>query len=148
MLGDGSYRRRQFLLTAAAVAVAGCQGNTAPTEQPQVATDRPQCASGFEITDRTIRIETGSIPEVALVLQNTGQEPIEYDIAVTFEQKTSLGLPEPTGKDRLTGSLQPDATETRTATDDAYEIENTDEYSLDVSLSCFSATETTSASSE
>lgn len=145
MCGDGGYRRRRFLLSAAAVAVAGCQGNAAPPEQSQVATGRPECASGFEIADRTARIETGSVPEVDLVLQNTGQVPIEYDIAVTFEQKTSLGLPEPTGRDRLTGVLQPDATVTRTATDGAYEIENTDEYSLDVSLSCSPATEATPA---
>ena len=137
----GSYHRRRFLLGVAA-ALAGCQTTASPTDQPQVATDRPQCASGFEITDRTAFIQTGSVPEVELRVRNSGSEPVTYDITVTFEQKTSLGLAEPTGRARLTGTLQPGATEILAATDDAYEIENTDEYTLEVSLAC-AATEAT-----
>lgn len=131
---DRERSRRGFLgaLAAGLSAVAGCSTTDATG---RTTTARP-CATGFEIADRRVRIERGTTPEVTLTLHNGGETPIEYEVTVRFTQGTSLGRSIRSGRDVLTGPLAPGETVTRTATDDAPEVENTSGYDLAVSVEC------------
>jgi hypothetical protein len=125
---------RRTLLSLAAVGLAGCAGRSASADS--LAPDRPSCAAGFRVVDRTVEIRKGTVPRVAFDLRNEGEASVDYDLRVTFQQRTSLGLAEPTGHTRLTGTLAPGAARTVTATDDAFEVENTTGYRVDATLSC------------
>lgn len=128
-------RRRELLggVAAALSAVAGCS-TTGTTGQGTTA--RPSCAAGFEVRDRQASIERGTAPTVTLTLHNAGETPVEYEVTVQFTQGTSLGRPIRSGRDVLTGTLASGETVTRTATDDAPEIENTSGYELAVAIAC------------
>ena len=132
---DRERRRRELLggVAAALGAVAGCSTTGATGE---TTTARPSCAAGFGIVDRRVSIERGTAPTVGLTLHNAGATPVEYEVTVQFTQGTSLGRPIRSGRDVLTGALAPGATVTRTATDDAPEIENTSGYDLAVTVEC------------
>ncbi|WP_049935153.1 COG1361 family protein [Haloplanus natans] len=130
--------RRALLagLSAALTGLAGCGSGAAPGTRSTVAPDRPPCADGFRIVDREERIERGAVPEVTVRLHNDGDVTVEYDLRVEFEQATSTGLREPSGRDRIVGTLAPGASVAVTATTDSAERTSTTDYSLDVTLAC------------
>jgi hypothetical protein len=141
---DRSRSRRRYLAGLSAVlssVLAGCTGATRvgegapPTEEP------PACAEGVRISEASARIGDGRVPAVTLRVHNAGDAVVEYEVVVIFQQGTSLGIDARTGRDTLSGRVGPGetVTATATATDDAQESRNTDDYELDVSLACSSA---------
>jgi hypothetical protein len=130
--------RRAILagLSAALVGFAGCGSGAATGTHSAVAPDRPPCADGVRIVDREERIARGTVPEVTFRLRNDGDVAVAYDLRVGFEQATSTGLREPSGRDRIVGTLAPGASVTVTATTDSEERTSTTDYTLGVVLSC------------
>jgi hypothetical protein len=130
--------RRAILagLSAALAGLAGCGSGAATGTHSAAAPDRPPCAGGFRIVDREERITRGTVPEVTFRLRNDGDVAVAYDLRVGFEQATSTGLREPSGRDRIVGTLAPGASVTVTATTDSEERTSTTDYTLDVALSC------------
>ncbi|MFB6255315.1 MAG: hypothetical protein ABEH58_01070 [Haloplanus sp.] len=126
-------------LSVALAGLAGCGSGAATGTRSTVAPDRPPCADGFRIVDREERIARGTVPEVRFQLRNDGDVTVAYDLRVQFEQATSTGLREPSGRDRITGTLAPGASVDITATTDSAERTSTTDYSLDVTLACGSA---------
>jgi hypothetical protein len=130
-------RRRAVLAGLAALSgLAGCGASAAGDTGSAVAPDRPSCADGFRIVDRVERIERGTVPEVEFRLHNGGDTTVGYTLRVGFEQATSTGLREPSGRDVLVGTVGPGATVTVTATTDGAERTSTTDYTLAVTLSC------------
>ena len=133
-------RRRAVLAGLAALAgLAGCESGAATETRSTVAPDRPPCADGFRIVDREERIARGTVPEVTFRLRNDGDVAVAYDLRVRFEQATSTGLREPSGRDRIVGTLAPGASVAVTATTDSGERTSTTDYSLDLTLACSEA---------
>lgn len=130
--------RRALLagLSAALAGLAGCGSGAATGTHSAAAPDRRPCADGFRIVDREERITRGTVPEVTFRLRNDGDVAVAYDLRVGFEQATSTGLREPSGRDRIVGTLAPGASVTVTATTDSEERTSTTDYTLDVALSC------------
>lgn len=130
--------RRAILagLSAALAGLAGCGSGAATGTHSAVAPDRPPCADGVRIVDREERIARGTVPEVTFRLRNDGDVAVAYDLRVGFEQATSTGLREPSGRDRIVGTLAPGETTTVTATTDSGERTSTTDYTLGVVLSC------------
>jgi hypothetical protein len=131
-------RRRAVLAGVAAslCGVTGCGAGAATDVRPTATPDRPSCAAGFRIVGREERIARGTVPEVEFRLHNGGDATVAYDLRVRFEQATSTGLREPSGRDVLVGTLGPGETTTVTATTESAERTSTTGYSLDVTLSC------------
>jgi hypothetical protein len=130
--------RRAILagLSAALAGLAGCGSGAATGTHSMVAPGRPACADGFRIVDREERIARGTVPEVTFQLRNHGDVAVAYDLRVGFEQATSTGLREPSGRDALVGTLAPGETVAVTATTESDERTSTTDYTLDVTLTC------------
>ncbi|MBB6646100.1 hypothetical protein [Halobellus ruber] len=141
MSEEPSLARRRCLRAAGvalAGGLAGCARSgavAAPSDDLDFRSDAP-CADDFEVVEEAARIELGSQPSVRLRFRNTGEVPIRYEVTVIFEQGTSLGIPARTGRDTLSGRLDPGETVVASATDDAADIENTEFYDVSVSLEC------------
>jgi len=138
-MSDGTLWTRRRCLRALGLSLAGplagCStavGDNAGSD----ATDGPACADDVEVTEQSARIELGQTPEVQLRVQNTGSVTLDYELVVVFEQGTSLGIDARTGRDILTGTLEPDEAVLKTATDDASDVRNTDHYELSLSVTC------------
>ena len=133
-------RRRRYLAgiaTAMACGVTGCAetggsgvggGTDNDEEEP--------CAGAFRITEESVRFPNGSVPEVRLRLGNTGDDPIEYDLNVIFEQATSTGIYAKSGRDTLSGKIIAGGSVVVTATADGLDARSTDRYDVEVSLAC------------
>lgn len=133
------WSRRSYLRGLAlgiAGGVAGCVRSSSTTQRTFAVDSGPPCAGDFHILEQSARIGTGTVPEIRFQLRNMGEKPIEYELVVTFRQATSTGKDIRIGQTTLSGTLSPGTSVIRTATDDAYEIKNTDSYGLDVSVSC------------
>lgn len=133
-------RRRVLrgLAVGLASGVAGCTQSSATPERSFAAEESPPCAADIDILEHMVSIDSGTPPEVQLKLRNRGDIPVRYELTVTFQQATSTGKDVRTGQSTLSGRLGAGDTVIRTATDDAYEIENTDSYSLTASITCLS----------
>ena len=94
------------------------------------------CAGAFRITEESVRFPNGSVPEVRLRLGNTGDDPIEYDLNVIFEQATSTGIYAKSGRDTLSGKIIAGGSVVVTATADGLDARSTDRYDVEVSLAC------------
>jgi hypothetical protein len=136
MLGASS--RRELLSVGAGLlaALGGCTATPSESVQRVAVLQRPACAEGFRIEDRSARLGRGRPPEVSFTIRNAGDQPFDYRISVVFTQRTSTGLDVKSGETTLTGTLAPAERADLTATDDAPEVENTTGYRADVSLSC------------
>jgi hypothetical protein len=138
-MSDWTLCRRQYLSGVAvglACATAACsQQQTAGGDTPTDG-NRPPCADGFRVVEESARVESGTVPEVRLRLENAGDSTVAYEIRVIFQQSTSLGIEARTGRDSLSGTVSPGETLQRQATDDSYEIQNTDTYLLETSVRC------------
>ncbi|MFB6297789.1 MAG: hypothetical protein ABEH56_04640 [Salinirussus sp.] len=139
---SGWDRRRCLRVAGAGLAgaLAGCAGTASDAGGGRTVEvrDAPSCAEGFTITETSATVGTGTVPEVRLRLRNEGDVPVRYDVLVVFEQGTSLGIDARTGRDSLTGTLEPAAEVVLTATDDATDIERTDNYEVSASVGCAS----------
>lgn len=94
------------------------------------------CVDAFRITEESVRFPNGSVPEVRLRLGNTGDDPIEYDLDVIFEQATSTGIYAKSGRDTLSGTIVAGGSVVVTATADGLDARSTDRYDVEVSLAC------------
>ena len=94
------------------------------------------CVDAFRITEESVRFPNGSVPEVRLRLSNTGDDPIEYDLDVIFEQATSTGIYAKSGRDTLSGTIVAGGSVVVTATADGLDARSTDRYDVEVSLAC------------
>ena len=131
--------RRSYLRGLAlglAGAIAGCMNSSETTQRTIVVEGGPPCAEEFRILEQSARFGSGTVPEITFQIENTGKNRIRYELTVTFQQATSTGKDIRIGQSILSGTLSPMSSVVRTATDDTYEIENTDSYEVDTSVSC------------
>jgi len=138
-MSDGMLWTRRQCLRALGLSVAGplagCSTAVGDSAGPD-ATNGPACANDVEVTEQSARVELGQVPEVEVRVRNTGSVTLDYELVVVFEQGTSLGIDARTGRDMLTGTLEPDEAVVETATDDASDVRNTDHYELSLSVTC------------
>lgn len=129
---EGTNRRRYLAAVSGAVTMltAGC------TQSANTSSNEPPCADAFEITEESIQLGGGVIPEIELQFANVGPIPIGYDVGVIFKQGTSLGKYARTGRAQFAGTLAPEEARVIVATSEGPEIENTDIYELNVELDC------------
>ncbi len=133
------WERRQYLRAlgvGVAGMLAGCARALGSSDGESGGGTESRCAGALEITEESARIGPGTVPEVRLRLRNAGDVPLEYELLVVFEQGTSIGIDARTGRDVLSGTLAPGETVVETATDDARDIRNTDQYELYPSVAC------------
>ena len=131
--------RREFLRglgIAGAGVVAGCSTASGESGEKSREQTDPACADQLDVVEESARLGPGTVPEVRLRLRNTGDAPLQYELLVVFQQGTSLGIDARTGRDRLSGALDPGETAVETATDDARDIRNTGQYELRPSVTC------------
>lgn len=136
MLGASSRRELLSVGVGLLAALGGCTATPSESVQRVTVLQRPSCAEGFRIEDRSARLGRGRPPEVSFTIRNAGDESFDYRVSVVFTQRTSTGLDVKSGETTLTGTLAPAERADLTATDDAPEVENTTGYRADVSLSC------------
>jgi hypothetical protein len=139
MADDSEWERRRYLrMFGAGVAgsLAGCSRALGSSDGGSGKGAGSACADALEITEQSARIGPGTIPEVQLSLHNAGDVALEYEVLVVFQQGTSLGIDARTGRDVLAGTLDPGETVVETATDDARDVRNTDQYELRPSVAC------------
>ena len=133
------WERRRYLRTlgaGVAGSLAGCSTALGSSDGGSGSGAGSACAETLDITEESIQIGPGNVPEVRLRLHNRGDLQLEYEVLVVFEQGTSLGIDARTGRDVLSGTLDPGETAQETATDDARDIRNTDQYELHPSVDC------------
>jgi len=133
---EGPNRRRLLRAGgAAACALAGCTARGSGDETRAVPVDG-DCAERLRVSVTAARVEPGTTPRVDLRVENDGDAPVGYDVAVVFRQPTSLGQPVRAGRAGVTGTLAPGERVAETAAGDGREATNADRYEVRATGSC------------